>query len=1152
MFSIKRRTILKTFIILLLIFTVFVGLLCILVSRPSFQNYLLAQLGETTGYILSARQISLNLRHGLGFNAYDLQAESQKQPIRFRTSWLSVSLDTKELIKCRIVPTTVLISQPRIKLALETSEKTMKAGDGFIMPQMVVKDLSKLRSFSVMQGHISIKGCPFEIQQFDVEVHPEKGEHLNLTVKFLGNAVSAKHKVPFSLKGNIFADGKPGDNLLGEMSWKTDKFPITWIPCPSGLPFSRGTGKIDIELKYARGRPVSAEGTILAEDVRFAVIKMGRKKDYSFRFLKIDLTALYSGKILEISSFKLKGPYFNVSADAKFNFSDKSNPYIYFCAKSPVMPLQTLKRIFPTPLIPSWIEEQLFPILSNGNTRVDHFSMKGTRSQYQNMNLPENSDVLSMKVEWKDLVVFNKHDALPFEKVTGDLSIEKSALSTTVTSAIFGNSTITRATLDVDSIYETTTNSIVVDGQFDLNDLMQQEKLCPMPADIRKIIQAFKTVKGDLKGQMQLDFNGEWASPKIIMGNFLGRNCFFVHKNLFLPVSLDEAVLINKEGENSFHGTGHWGKSGIQGTGSAGRQWENCKIQITSQVHIPEIINYFFPEQPYLNCPNLVPLQATLARKNKVWSCQGKIDPDQVAFETGPVSIYPPGKDDEVIFDLDVYPDNKWYLKNMRCTLGKSYIQLAGVWDLKNRDRIKLNVLTEELDLKDLGLRFNKQAKPAEGIIFCNVEMQDFVRSSAGTSVTGKAAGRDISFAMAKFPSQINEGQFDLIFSGKNVSVNSFNVLVGQSPVSILGALKGWEGLKGRLAIEFNHFDFADFIDTESDNADEKTPQSPFTKKCRIQFDLNAHKGKWKRLNYESLEAECILRSGDFYIKNAEARMEHGIITLNGHIKGSDGPKKLFFSSEVLLKKQPVGDFLYSLGLEKEIIAGPMNLTGKLSAKGKNTKDLLAGLQSNTHFQVRKGKIIGSYGLTIKILNVLNLQNVFHGRLPNLSKESFPFDSIEGHINCKDGILETDDFTLKSPILNAVAPGTINLPQQKLDMIVWVQSLETMDNVISKIPIVGYILTEKENAPKGVFIYPIEVTGPISDPNVKYSPSLIKFGAGIINIFKRILYTPSHIFSTISNGIKKRNKKNEPLSDTDTGKEHVGTKEENESLDKKY
>ena len=135
--------------------------------------------------------------------------------------------------------------------------------------------------------------------------------------------------------------------------------------------------------------------------------------------------------------------------------------------------------------------------------------------------------------------------------------------------------------------------------------------------------------------------------------------------------------------------------------------------------------------------------------------------------------------------------------------------------------------------------------------------------------------------------------------------------------------------------------------------------------------------------------------------------------------------------------------------------------------------------------------------------------------LPDFSRKGFDFKALEAHIDIKDGNVEIDNFIFKSTTFNATAQGNIFLPTETVDFYFWIQTLEALDFVVFNVPIIGYILTEKENSPKGVIIYPLEVDGNWSNPNVK-SSVLKNLGPGVINIFKRILLSPGHIFKEIS------------------------------------
>ena len=53
---------------------------------------------------------------------------------------------------------------------------------------------------------------------------------------------------------------------------------------------------------------------------------------------------------------------------------------------------------------------------------------------------------------------------------------------------------------------------------------------------------------------------------------------------------------------------------------------------------------------------------------------------------------------------------------------------------------------------------------------------------------------------------------------------------------------------------------------------------------------------------------------------------------------------------------------------------------------------------------------------------------------------------------------------MSSPVLNAVARGKLDLNTKKIKVDLGAQPFVTIDSILSKIPLVGYILTGKDRA----------------------------------------------------------------------------------------
>ena len=81
------------------------------------------------------------------------------------------------------------------------------------------------------------------------------------------------------------------------------------------------------------------------------------------------------------------------------------------------------------------------------------------------------------------------------------------------------------------------------------------------------------------------------------------------------------------------------------------------------------------------------------------------------------------------------------------------------------------------------------------------------------------------------------------------------------------------------------------------------------------------------------------------------------------------------------------------------------------------------------------------------ILNFLSLQKIFKNRPPDLSKEGFYFERIEGDAVINKGILRTENFVMKSPVFNAVGSGKVDMVQRTTDFNLGTQPLGVIDTL---------------------------------------------------------------------------------------------------------
>jgi uncharacterized protein YhdP len=112
-----------------------------------------------------------------------------------------------------------------------------------------------------------------------------------------------------------------------------------------------------------------------------------------------------------------------------------------------------------------------------------------------------------------------------------------------------------------------------------------------------------------------------------------------------------------------------------------------------------------------------------------------------------------------------------------------------------------------------------------------------------------------------------------------------------------------------------------------------------------------------------------------------------------------------------------------------------------LSIRGKTKDDFNHSLTATVRMEVKDGTI-GNLHTLSQILSLLQFKQLFSGKIPDLSRQSIEIDSLTGTLGFKNGLMNTNDLKLQSPVLNATVKGTFNVPDKQMKMVVTVMGLD--------------------------------------------------------------------------------------------------------------
>jgi hypothetical protein len=256
------------------------------------------------------------------------------------------------------------------------------------------------------------------------------------------------------------------------------------------------------------------------------------------------------------------------------------------------------------------------------------------------------------------------------------------------------------------------------------------------------------------------------------------------------------------------------------------------------------------------------------------------------------------------------------------------------------------------------------------------------------------------------------------------------------------------------------------------------------------------------RFTWEPFRANIVVGQNAVEVNIEEAKL-CGIST-PGVVKVTD--QELSLDVQPFLRTRELESTARCLLNETVRATGDLELKGRIFAEAK-PKDLFRALRGNLEYQAKDGQIYYLVSLA-RILEFVNLTEVYKGKIPDMKIEGLPYKLFTVIGSFQDGKLIIKEATLDGHTLKLAAQGEADLGEGSVNLTVLVAPLRTVDRIINLIPLVRYILAGT------LLSVPVKVSGNLKDPKVTpLSPSAI--GSELLGIMTRTLKLPLHIIQPL-------------------------------------
>jgi len=460
------------------------------------------------------------------------------------------------------------------------------------------------------------------------------------------------------------------------------------------------------------------------------------------------------------------------------------------------------------------------------------------------------------------------------------------------------------------------------------------------------------------------------------------------------------------------------------------------------------------------------------------------------------------------------------YIDNLVVLLKTAKINIKGTVNGYDDPKFVLTISTSEMDVND-AVKFLSRAEDtgASGAVSLQMNTVGHLKNIKGAKLKGKLSIRNTNFKLTYLPMPIYNLNTTVDFTGERIFIPSASGFFGDSPVSFSANVREFSNPIVEFALQSSSVNF-DNIFTSNDMTGQAFPPS----KAGVQLESDKKRdsqlskitwrgnvaidrGRLEGLSFESLMFSIYYNRDMLKVKDILFKGFGGNHIGKGWLNWDKEDGTEFFMDnkitnmniENLYKKLPEG---------LRDIRGNININSKISGKGKELSDIKKSLNGNIRIEIYNGNI-NKFHILSKIFSLLNVYQIFKFKLPDLVTEGMPYNSIATNFEIKSGVATTEDFLIDSDSMKITAVGDIDIKVKQVDMIVGVQPFQTVDKIISSIPLAGRILTGDK---KALIVFYYTVKGEMAEPKITAVP-FESIGEGVLGIFKRLLLTPQKLLS---------------------------------------
>ncbi len=1220
-------------------------------QHPPFQRYLLTRFAAGTGYALQADHLGVRYNEGVEFWAIQLKVSAHGTESRIAADRAKLTFDLKTLLRGRLVPRRLEMDAARVEIAKAPSQETGSPSSGTNqkltgrpLPMDVL--LSNIPTdIHLTNSALNIDGIDYQLNGANITITTRPDDPALRDVAVSGQITSPTKSANLDINGWITLPNQASTDKIGALKISVDQLPLGHLPKSNYLVFNDGLATLTADLTIDQSGASIANGTAILTNPAFTVQKKSHLKKYAFAQAELSFDARLTKTALALGPVTIKTPNATIRCTYGFDWKDIQAPTMDLVVSSDPMPLATLKSIFPTPVIPGWIESGIFPIFTGGMARLEAFSLKGPIAAIQRLGLKKNAGSLYLGVEIIDSTAFQERPGPVVNDVSGLIRIKDGALLISDVSGKTGMSDLTDSGYTIPDLYEYPARHVIaLAGDFDLTDLKMWHEQPILPKPLRDQLASFTAFSGRATGATTLYLTGSSATG--LTGDITLGNNIIARPDTLLPLKIDRGqITMPSDGISAITVQGHWGESAVDLNGSLDLphflfklpRRHNDQAELTAKWDLTELtqlikINKLGPkwlaqlkratgsvesnvtlrqtakqkgwqyeggtfewqkidlDHPFLKKPvasqsgrlslsgegagqyaikgrwgqspfNLsgqfknffrswstqgqaelstqdlaavltetsfpalsaakpVPVELTIDQTEGRWSVRTDLALDGQEVTIGDFTFAPPAKGNRVHSQLVYQKGRPVEIKKLQWQYQQQHLNVHGTFAPAGAQSTRLTLSTKNFPLSQMGLSYKKSPNKLAGKLTSTIDAAITGNRLETLAINGPLRINDTQLPVFDMPLLASGWDVDVLFNGARTTVHpsTFPLATGEQ-LQISGDLEGWKEIAGKLTVTLDKL-YLDrwaqrFKRPKEPNKTDLQPvapkPTPWAMSPNLDIALFTPTVLWYDHPIGQFNAALRWNGYDGYIDAADLEAPDGTLNMSGRY-GWPLSDQAGLALLTYIHLEDIGSdrLLSGIGVKKNDIHGTLNLEGGLEIGGKTAREMAQTASGRFKLALKDG-FIREPNVLIKVLEIISLENIFIKKPPDALKDQFYYKSIDTDLVLEEGILTTENFFMKSPVFNLGATGKLNMSTMGLNLILAAQPLNTLDAIVSRVPIAGHILTGKN---KALLVYTFEVDGTLDQPKVHQKP-FKNLDKAVIGYFQRIFLTPTRVINQV-------------------------------------